>query len=118
MLVVREWPHVRRQSLACVQDGGRTGSLTYPGPRLRRKALGLAGTPRRTPPAGDSALRGPRPPSSTAGPRTAAVDRAGEGSTAVPAARRNSTVGTLPALGVGLARQVRELWRRFSPHGL
>lgn len=60
---------------------------------MRRKGLDLAGTPRQTPPAGDSALRGPRPLSWTAGPRTPGRDKSVEGNTSVPAAQGGQGVG-------------------------
>lgn len=78
--------------LQSVLQSRNAGSATYPGPRLRHKGLDLAGTPRRTPPAGDSAPRGPRPPSWTAGLRTPGRDKWAEGNTEEPAAQKNSPV--------------------------
>lgn len=98
------WAKIRLQSAlwlspACVQDSRLTGSLTYPGPPVRQKGLDLAGTPRQTPPACDSAPRGPRPPSWTAGHRTAGGDRLVEGNT-VPAAQKTAVNRLLSITGV------------------
>lgn len=98
------WAKIRLQSAlwlspACVQDSRLTGSLTYPGPPVRQKGLDLAGTPRQTPPACDSAPRGPRPPSWTAGHRTPEGDRLVEGNT-VPAARKTAVNSLLSITGV------------------
>lgn len=74
------------------------GSLTYPGPRVRHKGHDLADSPRRTPLAGDPALRGPRPPSWTAGLRAAGWDKGLEGSTSGPAAQKKSSLSTAGGL--------------------